>query len=180
MSITLTRLDPTGSDRTALTDFLASNEWPFHVGTRPSRDEIARAIQSGRYRDDENDTLWVDHDVQGRIGIVRCEDLPDSPMLDLRLRESARGHGLGVGVLREATRHVFTAYPDVTRIEATTRQDNIAMRKSFERCGWVKECHYRQAWPAADGRLLDSVGYAVLRDDFESGRTTPVCWNDLG
>lgn len=179
MSITLTQLDPTGADHVALTDFLTNNSWPFHVGAHVSRDEVARAIQAGRYRDDENDTYWVDHDSLGRIGIVRFEDLPDSPMLDLRLAENARGHGLGVQVLAAATRHVFTRYPAAHRFEATTRQDNIAMRKTFNRCGWIKECHYRQAWPTPDGRLLDSVGYAILRTDFESGLTTPVPWDDL-
>ena len=179
MSSTLTRLDPTGTDRSALTDFLAANEWPFHIGTRLSRREITRAIHSGRSRDSENDTFWIDHDPHGRLGIVRFEDLPDSPMLDLRLGERARGRSLGAVALSAATRHVFETYPAVHRFEGTTRRDNIAMRRAFERCGWVKECHYRQAWHTADGRLLNSVGYAILRSDYESGVVTPVPWNDL-
>lgn len=136
-------------------------------------------IDAGVYRDEENDTYWVDHDVDGYIGILRFEDLTSSPMFDLRLQESARGRGVGVEILAAAAGHVFTTMATVHRFEGTTRHDNIAMRKTFQRAGWVKECHYRQGWPTEDGRMLDSVGYAILRSDWETGRTTPVPWEDL-
>jgi len=44
--------------------------------------------------------------------------------------------------------------------------------------GFVKEAHYRRGWPTHDGRLLDAVGYALLRTDWRDGTTTPVDWND--
>lgn len=59
----------------------------------------------------------------------------------------------------------------------TTRADNHAMRRVFTKSGYVKECHYRDAWPAGD-RVYDSVGYAILRRDWETGTTTPVNWAD--
>ena len=67
---------------------------------------------------------------------------------------------------------------DVLRIEAATRQDNAAMRAVLRRCGFVKEAHHRDAWPAPDGALRDTVIYALLRRDHESGTTTPVVWDD--
>lgn len=179
MTVTLTRLDPTGADRTALIDFLVSNTWPFHSATHRSHDEAAAVIDSGGYRDDGNDTYWVDDDEVGRIGFIRFEDLTSSPLFDLRLGESARGHGYGVEALRAGTRHVFTTMPQVHRFEGTTRADNVAMRRTFQAGGWVKEAHYRQGWPSEEGPALDAVGYAILRSDWESGTTTPVPWDDL-
>lgn len=179
MAITLVRMDPTGHDRGALIEFLVENHWPFHAGPQRQRDDVDRAIADGAFRDDENDTYWVDHLIEGRVGIVRFEDLTSSPMLDLRLHEQARGKGLAAEVLTAATEHVFTTMPGVHRFEGTTRDDNIAMRKAFLRAGWVKECHYRQGWPTGDGQMRDSVGYAILRDDWASGHTTPVRWDDM-
>jgi hypothetical protein len=67
---------------------------------------------------------------------------------------------------------------DVDRLEGTTRQDNVAMRRTFRAVGFVKEAHYGCGWPARDGRLLDAVGYALLRTDWREGTTTLVDWDD--
>ncbi len=37
-----------------------------------------------------------------------------------------------------------------------------------------------RAWPSADGEMLDGIGYAILRSDWESGTTTPVRWEWTG
>ena len=52
------------------------------------------------------------------------------------------------------------------------------MRRVFVRAGWVKEAHYREGWPVEGGRPVASVGYGVLRRDWETGQTTPVPWDD--
>ncbi|WP_258024275.1 hypothetical protein [Streptomyces bambusae] len=52
------------------------------------------------------------------------------------------------------------------------------MRRTFRRCGYVKEAHYRDAWPGADGTVHDAVGYAVLRRDWLSGTVTTPKWDD--
>ena len=33
-----------------------------------------------------------------------------------------------------------------------------------------EEAHYRQSWPAPDGSWRDSVGYAILRADWEENQ----------
>jgi RimJ/RimL family protein N-acetyltransferase len=43
------------------------------------------------------------------------------------------------------TGYLFTEFPGIRRIEGTTRADNHAMRRTFRRCGYVKEAHWRQA-----------------------------------
>ncbi len=91
-----------------------------------------------------------------------------------------RGKGLGVEALRAVTRHVFEHFGEVTRFEGQTREDNLAMRRTFVRCGWVKEAHYRESWPVEGGAPLASVAYATLRRDWESGTTTPVPWEEPG
>lgn len=80
--------------------------------------------------------------------------------------------------MRWLTSYLFTEFPGIRRIEGTTRQDNHAMRRTFRRCGYVKEAHYRQAWPAPGGRVYDAVGYAILRSDWQSGTITPPEWDD--
>ena len=58
-------------------------------------------------------------------------------------------------------------------------EDIIAMRKTFLRSGFVKEAHYRQAWPMADGRRAASVAYAILRTDWENNTVTPLDFDDF-
>lgn len=178
MPIRLTPLDPTGADREALISFMTSQSFPFHVRTDPTAAQIAEAIDDGAYADEDHASFWIDSDADGRIGFFRLEDLSDdAPLFDLRLDAAHRGRGLAADVLRMATDHVFTTMPEVNRFEGQTREDNIAMRRVFVRCGWVQEAYYREGWPTDDGRLLASVAYSVLRRDWRDGTVTPVVWD---
>jgi RimJ/RimL family protein N-acetyltransferase len=85
----------------------------------------------------------------------------------------------GAEVLKALTTHVFTTMLAVNRFEGQTREDNVAMRKTFVRTGFVKEAHYREVWPVENGPALASVAYSILRRDWQTGRTTPVAWTDL-
>jgi len=180
MTVSVQRLDPVGADRTALVDFMTRNVFPFHVRPRLTAADVEHAIADGAYRDEDHDTYWVEHPDLGRIGVLRLEDLTDAaPLFDLRLDAPFRGRGLGVEVLRAATDHVFGTMPEVHRFEGQTREDNIAMRRTFLRCGWVKEAHYREGWPVEGAAPVASVAYAVLRRDWQSGTTTTFVWEDL-
>ena len=65
------------------------------------------------------------------------------------------------------------------RLEGHTRQDNLAMRKTFERAGFVKEAHLRNAWfSPKENSYYDAVTYGITREDFTEGTTTPVIWED--
>jgi len=178
--ISLTRLDPDGEDREPLLAFFTRNEFPFHVVRRPTAEQVQRWIDEGAFRSDDNDSYWVDHDQLGRIGFFRLEDLTDgAPVFDLRLDAPFRGRGLASTILRAGTDLVFESLPEVNRFEGQTREDNLAMRRTFLRCGWLKEAHYREAWPVEGGTPVASVAYAILRRDWESGTTTPFVWEDL-
>lgn len=110
---------------------------------------------------------------------MRLEDLEDpTPLFDLRLAEEHRGKGFGKGILLALTDWVFENNPQFARFEGQTREDNLPMRKTFVRAGWVKEAYYREGWPVAGGGAVASVAYAILRRDGETGVTTPVPWDD--
>jgi RimJ/RimL family protein N-acetyltransferase len=179
MEITFTRLDDRGRDRAELVEFLTAHEFPFHATRKLSRDVVEGWIDDGRFDGADHASYWIDADVR-RIGLVILHDLTDNaPLFDLRLATEHRGKAYGAEVLKALTALVFTTMPAVNRFEGQTREDNIAMRKTFVRAGFAKEAHYREGWPVEGGRPLASVGYSILRRDWQTGRTTPVVWNDL-
>lgn len=172
----------TAVDREAVIAWVSGQRWPFHSRPEPGPDVVAEAWDEGAYLGPEVAGFWL---LQGgqRLGLMRVQDLHDeggNPCLDLRLLASARGQGLGTWALRQLTAWLFTHHPEETRLEGQTRVDNLAMRKAFRRCGYLKEAHFRQAWPSGlgDGVAFDSIGYAILRADWASGRSTPVAWED--
>jgi len=181
MTISLTRMDPQASDRGELVAFMMRNRFPFHVGSRPVSEQVEARIDAGRFSGQGTASYWLEDSSLGRVGMVTLTDLDErAPMLDLRLDERFRGHGLGTAVLREITRFVFETFPEVTRFEGETREDNIAMRQVFMRCGFLKEAHYRETWPVEGGAPRAGVAYGILRHDWETGTVTPVRFDDLG
>jgi RimJ/RimL family protein N-acetyltransferase len=164
-------------DEEALIALLTSETWPLRAKTTFTRADVQESIAKGEYGKGNDLTFFIEvgaHDV----GLVRLEDVADEgvdPALDIRILQRWRGRGLGVAAVRYITDEFFKRHPDRWRIEGQTRRDNIAMRRTFVRAGWVKEAVYRQAWPPdAGGTRLDGLGYAVLRGDWEGSTTTPV------
>jgi RimJ/RimL family protein N-acetyltransferase len=159
----------------ALVEFLAGNEWPFHLMPRANVGLVRERVESGEFDSNGSRTHWIVLDAE-RVGFVTLLDLDDdTPLFDLRIAESFRGQGIGTEAVTWLVCELFNEFPQMQRIEATTRVDNEAMRAVLLRCGFVKEAHYRQAWPKGDSNV-DAVGYGVLRADWQSGTTTPVEW----
>ncbi|MBD7996729.1 GNAT family N-acetyltransferase [Arthrobacter sp. Sa2CUA1] len=166
-------------DEEELVRFLTTNRFPYHLITEPSEDLVRRLLLEGRFDSDGVRTFWVFGENQ-RLGLVILEDLEsDCAVFDLRLVEQHRGEGKGVPVLQALTGRVFTDYPHLRRLAGKTREDNIAMRKTLLRSGFVKESHLREDWPLDDGRRIASVTYGRLRTDWESGGVTDFRWEDL-
>ncbi|MFN8077647.1 MAG: GNAT family protein [Kineosporiaceae bacterium] len=169
-------------DAAALGAFLSAHPWPFHAGGRPDAEDVARRVRAGEFDGPDVRTTWVLLDGL-RCGVVRAFDLEDAtPLFDLRLAEDARGQGIGTRVVAWLAHELFTSFAHVQRVEATTRADNAAMRALLRANGFVKEAHYRRAWPAEGAgrraRPHDAVGYALLREDWRTGERTPVEWDD--
>ncbi|MFF0740381.1 GNAT family N-acetyltransferase [Streptomyces sp. NPDC004111] len=180
MDTSYQRLDTSEAD--LLADFLTDGTWPFHGPAVPDRDTVGQRVLDGHYDGDDSRTFWI---VEGgeKAGLIRLFDLADAgeggtPLFDLRIAPAHRGRGLGGRALAWLTAYLFTEFPDLRRIEGTTRRDNHAMRRAFRSHGYAKEAHYRDAWPGEQGRVHDAVGYAILRRDWLSGTITLPDWND--
>lgn len=159
-------------DRDALADFLAGNTFRFHAGGTPAREQALARIDGGAWDGDDRRTWWLAEDGR-RVGLVRADDLhDDTVMLDVRVADADRGRGLGVTALRLVAGEVFRT-TQASRLEGITRVDNLAMRRAFERAGWVQESHHRRAWPVDGGEphaggpqqvalyLADAQGFEV-------------------
>lgn len=175
MEITFAAYQP--DDAALLIDFITGEPWTYFVNSNPSREKVQGWLDEGMYTAPENLVFWIMLD-GARVGFIRAHDLPSWPGLDFRISARYRDRGIGTEALRWITRHLFETNPEITRLEGQTRQDNAAMRAVFRRCGYVKEAHYRRAWPVEQGAPLDGIGYAMLRDDWQQGTTTPVNWDD--
>lgn len=170
----------TMEEQEQLIHFLMTNTWPYHGNTNPARHLIEKTIEEGGYQSDEVKTFWVENEQDEKVGIVKLYDLRDEiPMFDLRIAEVYRGHGYGPTALKLVANYVFGLSEKKIRLEGHTRQDNLAMRKTFERAGFVKEAHLRKAWfSPKENSYYDAVTYGITREDFQGGTTTPVVWED--
>jgi histidine triad (HIT) family protein len=165
------------SEAEQLAQWIASENWPFHGSKSPSLEKVRKWIADGSYSGEDNQTFWIRLNGYAEpVGVICLHELSDeTPIFDLRLKSAVRNRGLGRQVINWLTHYVFTQ-TDKRRIEGHTRVDNIAMHSVFKACNWVKEAHYRQAWPDFEGNYFDAVTYAVLKTDWENGIVTPVEW----
>jgi RimJ/RimL family protein N-acetyltransferase len=163
------RFDPFGpADLTPLAQFLAASDWPYHH--EPSVDEswVRARLESGHFFGADAKSFLVRDDTEQLLAFGRIFDLSDiTPLLDLRVAAAARGRGVGTLALRGLTAWLFSEYPGAERLGGYTRHDNLAMRRVFEKCGYLQEAHHRRAWRVACADPVDCVGYAILRAEAE-------------
>lgn len=161
----------------SLAKWLSSDTWPFFIGHSPTMDDVIQRINEGAFFSEGELNFWILNSVDERIGLVELYQLNDlAPMFSVRFRKDARGKGYGKTTIEWLTKYIFENYPDKKRIEAQTREDNVAMRKLFNRTGYIKEAYFRKASPTETGGRVASVAYGILKEDWLSGRTTPVQW----
>ncbi len=174
-------LDPYTNETEQLIAFLAGEVWPYHGTATLTEANVREQIAQGRYdSNDEKQTFWILNDEGAKIGLLRIFDLGDpTPMFDIRISAKYRGQGSGLQAVKKLVEYVFTNYDDKIRLEGHTRADNHAMRKTFHNAGFVKEAVHRSSWPSEDGELHDSIGYAILREDWIENKTTQINWNDF-
>lgn len=163
-----------------LIHFMTTNTWPFHGQEKSDRELIEKTIREGGYESDEVKTFWLVNDTGEKVGIAKIHDLQDDvPLFDLRIADRYRGRGYGASALRLMADYVFGLPEGKNRLAGHTRHDNLAMRKTFERSGFVKEGHLRQAWfSPEEARYYDAITYGITRDDYMAGEQTPVVWED--
>lgn len=163
-----------------LIKFLTSETWDFHGTPNPKPERIKASYENQFYTGDDCKTFWVIIDGDIKAGMIRIYDLQDGdPLFDIRILGMYKGMGIGTSTVKWLVDYIFNNYPDKNRIEGNTRKDNYAMRSVFHKCGFVKEAHHRKAWPTNDGKVYDAVGYGITKEDWQTGQTTPVDWNDF-
>lgn len=165
-----------------LVEVLTAGKWPFHSTPIITKEKVIEQLQNGYFTGTGKRTFLI-FDESRVIGVIRLFDLgngpedDETPLFDIKIKEEKRDMGIGKKALKWLTDLVFTEYPNKNRFEATTRADNIAMRKVFESCGFMKEAHYRQAWPDEHGNKYDCAGYSILRGDWRNNTKTEVKWD---
>lgn len=167
-------------ERPQVEAFLRSSTWPFHVVSSPTDDTLAELD----LEPPETAAFWVvaDGDAVGLARIQGLDDLDDGcPTVDLRLGTAARGRGVGRAALARLADRFFATFPVGHRLEGHTRDDNAAMRRVFDACGWQLEGRLRRTWPTADGPWADTCVYGLLREDWEArGVAGPGDGQDTG
>jgi len=156
------------SELSLLIDWLTSETWSYHSHSQLNSEDVKEAFKKGMYNSDSCKTFWIILNNNKRVGLIRLSDLQDdTPVFDLRILGTYRSKGIGERAINWLTNYIFTTWPDKRRIEGYTRQDNLAMRRVFQKCGYVKEACHRKAWPSRDGKYFDAVGYGILKEDWE-------------
>jgi RimJ/RimL family protein N-acetyltransferase len=155
-------------ERRELAGWLASERWPFHALQEWAESDVLAAVAAGEFTEAANRSFWVVLEGE-RVGLLRFRYLDEpSPDVDVRVLARFRGRGIGTAMVEWAAAYAFTE-TDRHRLCGETRIDNVAMRRVFERCGWIQEAHYRASWPDGEGGWVDSVGYATLRSERRPG-----------
>ena len=169
-------------DINVLFSILTSDTWPFHSTPVLEKEKIIEQLEKGYFNGPGKRTFLIEY-ADKTVGVTRLFDLGESieddetPLFDIKIKREFRGKGIGESAVRKLVALVFNEYPNKNRFDATTRADNIAMRRVFEKCGFVKEAHYRQAWPDEEGNKFDCAGYSILRQDWKNKTKTPVDWD---
>ncbi|GGH21263.1 GNAT family N-acetyltransferase [Paenibacillus segetis] len=174
-------LQPYKDETDDLITFLTGQIWPFHGIATMTETIVREQIENGRYDSGtEQKTFWIIKDDSEKVGLLRVFDLEDpTPLFDIRVGQQHSGQGYGLQAVNKLVEYIFTNYDDKIRIEGNTRADNFAMRKTFHNASFVKEAVHRKSWPSEDGRIHDSIGYAILRSDWMEGATTQIDWDDF-
>ncbi|WP_433750334.1 GNAT family N-acetyltransferase [Falsibacillus pallidus] len=161
-----------------LVSFLTNNTWKFHSNPTPVKEQIVEQYHNGWYQDDR-EAFWIVHEEE-KIGLLIIHDINDTiPLFDIRLRNNLRGKGIGTKAVSWMVDYIFRLPDKKIRIEAYTRSDNLPMRKTLYKCGFVKEGYLRSAWENSDGTVNDSICYANIRSDWENKKTTPIRLEDF-
>ena len=132
-----------------------------------------RVANSGRFVDG-----WLDLGIESDGRLVGEVDARHPPRtmpegvfeLGISLFDAGdRGRGLGTEAIRLLTRYLFE-HEDAQRVQASTSIENHAMRRVFEKLGFVEEGVLRSFMPSERGRD-DYVLCAIVHAD--RGRLEP-------
>ena len=152
-----------------------TSESAYPPGLLASRERTMRRLRnSGRLVDG-----WLDLAIEaggrlvGEIDARRPQGSMPPGVLELGIslfEESDRGRGYGGEAVELMTTYLFSEGV-AERVQASTSVSNVAMRRVFERLGFVHEGTMRGFMPTPDGRD-DYALYAVTRGDWTRGSSS--------
>jgi len=117
---------------------------------------------------------WDDHylqlaiDIEGELvgdfQLRKCDSTrPDGALeMGIELAEEVRGRGIGTKALIAGAEYAFAH--GAHRIEGSTDENNLAMRKAFEKAGWKFEGVLKALF-IEDGVPHDYYSYAITKFD---------------
>ncbi len=117
---------------------------------------------------------WDDHYLQlaidldgilvGDFQLRKCDATRPNGALEMgiELAEEVRGKGIGTQALIAGTEYAFTH--GAHRIEGSTDENNVAMRRAFEKAGWKFEGVLKALF-IEDGEPHDYYSYAITKFD---------------
>jgi RimJ/RimL family protein N-acetyltransferase len=133
----------------------------------PERRErfIARLEKPGEWFDHylhlaiERDGILV-----GDFQLRHCDRTtpPGAWDMGLELADDVRGKGIGTQALLEGAKYAFAN--GAHRIEGSTDENNVAMRRAFEKAGWKFEGILKALF-IEDGEPHDYFSYAITKFD---------------
>lgn len=182
MKIDLKFIPYTQREAANLQQLFVGNEWPFHFPKIETPESFQSRINRKQFEGKEKKTFLIKNK-NSLIGYVKIFDLGEDklndeiPLFDIRIAATARGKGIGKQAVQFLSDWVFNNYPNKYKIEATTRIDNIAMRKVLKACNFIKEAHYRNGWETATKRVA-AIGYGLLKTDWQNNTITPINWQE--
>lgn len=116
-------------------------------------------------------------EVEGRLAgevQARCpEDAAPPGVFELGIElyeEGDRGRGLGSEVVQVLSSHLFE-HEGAMRLQASTDVENVAMRRSLEKCGFIFEGVLRAFMPSAEGSR-DYAMYGMTASDWRTAKDT--------
>lgn len=140
---------------------------PEPAGIPVDRDEIRRRVSLSGEMNDWGLLLGIESDgrLVGEVQGYRTA-MPGVFGIGIALyRRADRGRGIGRDAVRAMTRHLFEE-EGARRVEGGTTPDNVAMRRVFERLGFLEEGTLRRFLPGHDGEGTDCVIFGMTRRDY--------------
>jgi len=136
------------------------------------RERLRRRIEeSGRFVEGRLDLgIELDGELVGDISARQPEMAlpPGVYEVGISLLPACRGRGHGTDAIRALADHLFAAC-EAERVQASTDVENLAMRRVFEKLGFVAEGVMRGFMPAGD-RRADYALYGVTKAEWSARR----------
>ena len=159
---------------------LGEYEWQKYDGPyfpSPTEEDIEKSIQKIKLhiKDPVNNPhsmrVIADKDSDTMIGSVNhYYECRETNWISLGISIFDKSYwrsGIGTTIFKQWTDMIFKKFPEIVRLGFYTWSGNVGMMKIGDKLGYKLETRVRKA-RIVDGEYYDSIGYGVLRDEWNS------------